>query len=112
ARLVCLEPDGKIVRVENAGRRYGAELGLDLAPGGMLTLDQGRAIADLMADKLFACMAGDKPALQGMSLLRTDPLAQQHVIGEIQFSGGVSEFINGNETKMFGDLGLLLAAAI
>ena len=24
ARLVCLEPDGKIVRVEDAGRRYGA----------------------------------------------------------------------------------------
>ena len=30
ARLVCLEPDGKIVRVEEAGRRYGRELGLDL----------------------------------------------------------------------------------
>ena len=24
ARLVCLEPDGKITRVEDAGRRYGA----------------------------------------------------------------------------------------
>ena len=30
ARLVCLEPDGKITRVEEAGRRYGAELGIDL----------------------------------------------------------------------------------
>src|SRR6476661_2887957 len=29
ARLVCLEPDGKIVRVEDAGRRYGQELGFD-----------------------------------------------------------------------------------
>src|SRR3954452_3652415 len=45
ARLVCLEGDGRIVRVESAGRRYGAELGLDLKAGGMLTLDQGRAIA-------------------------------------------------------------------
>src|SRR4051812_45603154 len=40
ARLVCLEPDGKILRVEDAGRRYGQELGLDLQAGGMLTLDQ------------------------------------------------------------------------
>ena len=32
ARLVCLEPDGKITRVEDAGRRYGDELGLDLKP--------------------------------------------------------------------------------
>ena len=45
ARLVCLEPDGRIVRVEEAGRRYGPELGIDLEVGGMLTLDQGRAIA-------------------------------------------------------------------
>ena len=30
ARLVCLEPDGKITRVEDAGRRYGQELGIDL----------------------------------------------------------------------------------
>src|ERR1700716_2240650 len=30
ARLVCLEPDGKITRVEAAGRRYGLELGIDL----------------------------------------------------------------------------------
>src|ERR1700742_3043637 len=39
ARLVCLEGDGRIVRVEDAGRRYGEELGLDLKPGGTLTLD-------------------------------------------------------------------------
>ena len=41
ARLICLEPDGKIMRVEEAGRRFGAELGIDLEVGGMLTLDQG-----------------------------------------------------------------------
>src|SRR5688572_2796247 len=41
ARLICLEPDGKITRVEDAGRRYGQELGIDLQVGGMLTLDQG-----------------------------------------------------------------------
>src|SRR3954471_38827 len=52
ARLVCLESDGKIVRVEEAGRRYGEELGLELKIGEMLTLEQGRAIAGLMADKL------------------------------------------------------------
>ena len=39
--------------VEEAGRRYGQELGIDLQVGGMLTLDQGRALAGLMADKLF-----------------------------------------------------------
>jgi hypothetical protein len=61
ARLVCLAPDGTILRVEEAGRRYGKELGLDLAVGSALTLEQGRALAELMADKLFAAMADFKP---------------------------------------------------
>jgi ethanolamine utilization protein EutA len=112
ARLVCLEPDGRIVRVEDAGRRYGEALGLDLKAGGMLTVEQGRAIAGLMADKLFEAMRGGAPAVQGVSLLRTDPLTRQHAASQIQFSGGVSEFIYGNEVKKFGDLGPLLAAEI
>src|SRR6266700_1799672 len=37
ARLICLEPAGKILRIEDAGRRYGLELGLDLKVGGMLS---------------------------------------------------------------------------
>ena len=112
ARLVCLEPDGRIVRVEDAGRRFGAELGLDLQVGSMLTLGQGRALAGLMADKLFEAMRGGSPMAQGMSLLRIDPLTQHNPIDQIQFSGGVSEFIYGNEAKKFGDLGPLLAAEI
>jgi ethanolamine utilization protein EutA len=112
ARLICLEPDGRIVRVEDAGRRYGLELGLDMNAGQMLTLDQGRAIAGLMADKLLETMRGGSPAAQGVSLLRTDPLRHRGPIAQIQFSGGVAEFIYGNETQKFGDLGPLLAAEI
>src|SRR5262249_36524226 len=102
ARLVCLEGDGRIVRVEGAGRRL----------GGMLSLEQGRAIAGLMADRLFDAMRGGAPNAQGVSLLRTDPLAHRGAIDQIQFSGGVAEFIYGNESKKFGDLGPLLAAEI
>jgi len=112
ARLICLETDGRIVRVEEAGRRYGLELGLGLKPGGMLTLEQGRAIAALMADKLIETMRGGLPTAQGVSLLRTEPLKHSGPIAQVQFSGGVSEFIYGNESQKFGDLGPLLAAEI
>jgi ethanolamine utilization protein EutA len=112
ARLICLEPDGRIVRVEEAGRRFGDELGLELKAGGMLTLDQGRALSALMADKLFEAMRGGLPAVQGVNLLRLDPLTHRRRIEKVQFSGGVSEFIYGNETQKFGDLGPLLAAEI
>ena len=33
ARLVCLDADGRITRVEEAGRRYAAELGIELEIG-------------------------------------------------------------------------------
>ena len=112
ARLLCLAPDGTILRVEETGRRYGRERGLDLQAGGKLTLEQGRAIASLMADELFEAMRGGGPMLQGASLLRTGPLAQSYDVAAIQFSGGVSEFIYGNESGKFGDLGPLLAAEI
>jgi ethanolamine utilization protein EutA len=112
ARLICLDPDGRIVRLEQTGRRFAAELGIDLKVGGMLSLDQGRALAGAMADELFEAMRGGAPTVQGVSLMRTDPLAFRGKIDEIQFSGGVSEFIYGNESKKFGDLGPLLAAEI
>jgi ethanolamine utilization protein EutA len=112
ARLLCLSPDGKILRVEEAGKRFAAELGIEVAVGGMLTLDQGRAIAGLMADRLFEAMEGGTPIAQGISLLRTEPLGFHGKVGALQFSGGVSEFIYGNESKKFGDLGPLLAAEI
>jgi ethanolamine utilization protein EutA len=81
-------------------------------PGGKLTLEQGGAIAGLMADRLFEAMRGGEPVVSGVSLLRTDPLAYRGAINVIQFSGGVSEFIYGNESQKFGDLGPLLAAEI
>ena len=112
ARLICLAPDGKILRVEEAGRRFAAELGIEAVAGGMLTLEQGKAIASLMADRLFEAMRGGAPASQGVSLLRTDPLSFRGAIAELTFSGGVSEFIYGNEGRKFGDLGPLLAAEI
>ena len=112
ARLIHLDPAGKILRVEESGKRYGAELGIDLTVGNSLTLDQGKAIASLMADKLFEAMRGGVPSVQGHKLLRLDPLTTKSKIGIVQFSGGVSEFIYGSETKKFGDLGPLLAAEI
>ncbi len=112
ARLLCLAPDGKILRVEEAGKRFAAELGVDATVGSMLTLDQGKAIASLMADRLFEAMRGGAPAARGESLLRTDPLGFRGRVGALQFSGGVSEFVYGNESKKFGDLGPLLAAEI
>ena len=113
ARLLCLAPDGTILRIEEAGRRHALEAGAGRRrPGAKFTLDQARTLCSSMADKLFEAMRGGAPTAQGVSLLRTEPLQGKHNVARIQFSGGVSEFITGNETQKFGDLGPMLAAEI
>src|SRR5438128_5693802 len=56
ARLVVVDAAGRIERVEEAGRRFGAELGINLAPGAVLDPDHARAFAARMADRLFEAM--------------------------------------------------------
>src|SRR5262245_14504412 len=112
ARLVCLDADGRIVRVEEAGRRYAADLGIALEVGAVLEPSAARALAARMADCLFAAMRGEAPTAAGAGVLRLDPLSWRGAIAEVTFSGGVSEYIYGRETHSYGDLGALLAAEI
>jgi ethanolamine utilization protein EutA len=112
ARLVCTDAAGKITRLEEAGRRFGADLGLELEIGATLAPDAARRLAARMADSLFEAMQGGAPKLGATGLLRLDPLAWRGAVDQVTFSGGVSEYVYGWETESFGDLGNLLAAEI
>jgi ethanolamine utilization protein EutA len=111
ARLVCVDANGKINRLEEAGRRFGKAIGLDLKLGDAFPQDAARDMVTHMADRLFEAMKGGDPT-EGGSLLRLDPLAYRGKVDEVTFSGGVSEFIYGREKNTFGDLGPLLAEEI
>jgi ethanolamine utilization protein EutA len=106
ARLVCLDEAGHIVRIEEAARRFAAELGMTLKLGATLSPDHANALAARMADRLFEAMRG------GSELCRLDPLSYRGKIDQVTFSGGVSEYIYGRESTAFGDLGMLLAKEI
>jgi ethanolamine utilization protein EutA len=112
ARLVVFDQDRRIVRLEEAGRRFGAELGLELAPGKTLAEPDAAALAGRMADCLFAAMQGGTPQAGGAALLRLDPLKPIGEISDVSFSGGVSEYLYGGEAKAYGDLGPQLAAEL
>src|ERR1700681_2197015 len=58
ARLVCLDASGKIVRIEEAGRRFASELGIKLELGATLAPADAQALAARMADRLLEAMAG------------------------------------------------------
>jgi ethanolamine utilization protein EutA len=109
ARLVVLDEAQRIVRVEEAGRRIGAALGLNLELGAVLAEHDASALAASMADSLFEAMRGGSPKAGSDDLLRLDPLTWSGDISDVSFSGGVSEYIYGGEIKSYGDLGLQLA---
>jgi ethanolamine utilization protein EutA len=109
ARLIVLDEARRIVRIEEAGRRFAAELGLKLEPGVVLGEDDTRALAASMADRLFEAMRGGTPKAGGADLLRLDPLSFRGDVSDVSFSGGVAEYIYGGEAKSYGDLGIELA---
>src|SRR5215208_4290271 len=102
ARLVCVDTEGRINRIEEAGRRFGAALGLDLKLGDLLPPQAARELTRHMADRLFEAMQGISPAEGDTHLLRLEPLAFRGKVDEVTFSGGVSEFIYGREKTAFG----------
>jgi len=112
ARLVCTDAAGRITRLEEAGRRFGDDLGLKLEIGGALAPGDAHRLAGRMADSLFDAMKGGAPSIGATGLLRLDPLASAGRIDTVTFSGGVSEYVYGWESGNFGDLGGLLAAEI
>ena len=112
ARLIVLDDNRRIVRLEDAGRRFGAELGLRLEPGAIVAEDEAQALAARMADALFAAMRGGSPRSGGADLLRLEPLKLPGEISDLSFSGGVSEYIYGGEAKGYGDIGPQLATEI
>jgi ethanolamine utilization protein EutA len=112
ARLFQPDDPTGFVETDEAGRRFAAELGITAELGAALDPKEARALAQLMADRLFEAMRGGSPSIAGGKLLRLDPLAYRGPIAEITFSGGVAEYIYGREAKTFGDLGGLLAGEI
>jgi ethanolamine utilization protein EutA len=109
---VCIDADRRVVRLEEAGRRFAADLGLRLAIGDQLGEDDARALAAAMADRLFEALRGGVPKVGATGLLRLDPLPYRGKIDELMFSGGVAEYIFGWEKESFGDLGALLGEEI
>ena len=112
ARIVSFDAEGRLARIEEAGRRFAAEVGLLLEIGGKPDARRLNAMVERMADRLFETIS--EPALDAgtAALLRLDPLRSGPKPDVVSFSGGISEYIYGREDRAFGDLGPAFARAI
>ncbi len=112
ARVLCLDQNGNVERIEPSAERYAEELELDLELGKPLSEKTMQTFADCMVMKLFQVMGGAEYDDYTSLYLRLPPLKRSKKPDIISFSGGVSEYFYGHEQRNFGDLGPFLAAGI
>jgi ethanolamine utilization protein EutA len=112
ARLIALDAESRIVRIELAAAIIAEELGIALEIGHVLSEEHQAAIADLLAECLTN--VAERRPLTPLTdkLMITGPLTFTGPIDSVGYSGGVSEYVYGTEQRNFGDLGILLGKAV
>jgi ethanolamine utilization protein EutA len=112
ARLLAMDEQMKVTRIEEAGRYYAKLEGIDLTLGRIMTEAELDRIVARMADQLMELVTLKQLPAEKKHLLRLPELTYRGPVDVITFSGGVSEFIYGREPRNFGDLGARVAKAI
>lgn len=112
ARVVAFDEHRRIVRVEDAGRHFGAEAGVAIELGAHLSEDDAERLAEVMADRLLEAMQGGTMSAKTEALHRLPPLPPSHLPQVVTVSGGVSEFLYSAGLETFSDLGPQLATAL
>ena len=107
-RLLAYGADGRLTRLEPAGRAHAARAGITLETGDPVDREQIGRVAETMADVLVAALL--KPA--GESLWLTEPIGELGPLDGVVFSGGVAEYVYDREPADFGDLGRPLGQAL
>lgn len=108
ARLVTVDKEGVVARLEPSGARIGRALGLDLEIGRPIHPQALERMAAYVADRIAEAVQLLPGTETTRGLWLTRPLVLDSPVDTLTFSGGVSEFIHQRQNKDFGDLGQLL----
>jgi len=111
-RLIVIDPEGGIVRLDPVGRHHAARAGFDWSLGDAVAAGDLERVAEGMAELVCAAVTPGALSAEVRHIYLTDPIEDFGRIDGIMFSGGVAEYIYGRETKSFGDLGPLLGIAL
>jgi ethanolamine utilization protein EutA len=111
-RLQVVDEQGRIVRLDPAGRHHAAQAGFRWSKGDAVDPAALDKVAGYMADALVAAirMRPLPPPLAELYL--TEPIAELGRIDGIMLSGGVAEFVYGREQRDFGDMGRRFGQAL
>ena len=111
-RLVATDDSGIVTRIEDAAHTAADSIGAPLALGEPLPDERRDAIANALAECLMDVILNRPRSELTQALLLTADVPREAAYDALVFSGGVSEYVYGNETREFGDLAVSLAGAV
>lgn len=110
-RLVAVDTDSCVTRIEHVAQDLARKMGLSLALGEPLPATTRQYLATTLATRLVEALRGEDPYGRVAPLWLTPPLNATPP-DYVTFSGGVAEYIYGRETTRFGDLAQDMAAVL
>jgi ethanolamine utilization protein EutA len=111
-RLAVVDGEGRLTRLEPAGRRIAGHAGCDWSLGAKVAPEDLDRVAAWMADAIVAALTAMPAPAPVEALWLTAPLEPVEGISGAMFSGGVAEYVYGREERDFGDLGRRLGHAL
>jgi ethanolamine utilization protein EutA len=111
-RLLATDDAGSITVLESGGQTLARHAGFEWNCGDRMTAPQIEALASYMAGAVLALIQDETPASDFQQLWLTPPLSGAKSYDAVVFSGGVGEFVYGQENRSFGDLGAPLGLAL
>ena len=111
-RLAVIDDEGRLTRLDPAGRHLAALAGCEWNLGDTVSEQDLARVTAWMADALVAALTQDPAPPEVRGLWLTEPLGVIGGIAGAMFSGGVGEYVYGREERDFGDLGRRLGHAI
>jgi ethanolamine utilization protein EutA len=111
-RLQVVDQQGRIVRLDPAGKHHAAQAGFRWSKGDRAEATALDKVADYMADALIAAIRMRPLPAPLAALYLTEPIAELGRIDGIMISGGVGEYVYGREHRDFGDMGRRLGQVL
>jgi ethanolamine utilization protein EutA len=108
-RLIAADAAGSFTRVDDSAGLVADALGIGTDAATLARPDARHAIARRLAMIAADYIVGAPPDALGQALLLTAPLPRTAAPEAITFSGGVSEYIFGYESRDYGDIARQLA---
>lgn len=111
-RLLAQDDEGAWTRVDDSVRLVADELGIATDPESMANEENRQKIVTRLAEVAVDFISGKSLDRLGMSLQLTEALPRAAQPTALTFSGGVSEYILGRETKEYGDIAKMLSTEL